>query len=125
MQLDCPHCQNPIPIAADAPPDDLLCPACGSSIRLDSSRTRTFTAAAPRRLGKFELLETIGVGSFGTVYKARDTELDRIVALKIPRAADFASQDDADRFLREARSAAQIKHPAIVSVHDARQSDGT
>ena len=57
------------------------------------------------------------------VYRARDTELDRIVAVKVPRAGRFASRDDEDRFLREARSAAQLKHPYIVAVHDAGRLD--
>jgi serine/threonine protein kinase len=93
---------------------------------LDPGKTRTFLPTnAPRRLGKYELLEQLGVGAFGTVYKARDTELDRIVAVKIPRAGNLSSQDDVDRFLREARSAAQLRHPGIVSLFDAGQADGT
>src|SRR6202030_3302543 len=55
-----------------------------------------------------------------------DTELDRIVAIKIPRAGSLASRDDADRFLREARSAAQLKHSGIVALYDTGQTeDGT
>jgi serine/threonine protein kinase len=73
---------------------------------------------ASRRLGKFELLEELGIGSFGSVFRARDTELDRIVAIKMPRAGSLASHSDVDRFLREARSAAQLKHPGIVSIYE-------
>jgi len=75
-------------------------------------------------LGKFEILKTVGQGAFGTVYKARDTELDRIVAVKVPRAGNLAGPQELDRFLREARSVAQLRHPAIVSVHDVGQADG-
>jgi tRNA A-37 threonylcarbamoyl transferase component Bud32 len=79
-----------------------------------------------RRLGKFELLERLGAGSFGAVFRARDTELDRTVAIKILRAGRLASQADTDRFLREARSAAQLKHPGIVALYDSGQTtDGT
>jgi serine/threonine protein kinase len=82
--------------------------------------------ALPRKLGKFELLEELGLGSFGHVFRARDTELDRTVAIKIPRAAHLASREDADRFVREARSAAQLKHPGIVALYDTGQTeDGT
>jgi serine/threonine protein kinase len=80
----------------------------------------------PRRLDRFELLQQLGIGSFGQVFRARDTELDRIVAIKILRAGRLASQDEVDRFLREARSAAQLKHPGIVSIYGTGQTvDGT
>ena len=79
-----------------------------------------------RRLGKFELLERLGAGSFGYVFRARDLELGRTVAIKIPRAGSLASEEDATRFLREARSAAQLKHPGIVALHETGQTeDGT
>jgi serine/threonine protein kinase len=82
--------------------------------------------AHPPRLDRFELLQELGAGSFGQVFRARDTELDRTVAIKILRAGRFASQEEVDRFLREARSAAQLKHPGIVSIHGTGQSaDGT
>jgi tRNA A-37 threonylcarbamoyl transferase component Bud32 len=74
-------------------------------------------------LDRFELLSELGVGSFGYVFKARDPRLERIVALKVQRAGSFASQEDILRFLREARSAAQLKHPAIVSLYETGQTD--
>ena len=76
-----------------------------------------------RRLGKFELLERLGAGSSGYVFRARDTELGRMVAIKVPRAGHLASEEDAARFLREARSAAQLKHPGIVALHETGQAD--
>lgn len=79
----------------------------------------------PLRLGKFELLEELGSGSYGVVFRARDTELDRLVAIKLLRAGRLATRADLDRFLREARSAAQLKHPGIVSLYEIGQtSDG-
>jgi serine/threonine protein kinase len=84
------------------------------------------TAAQPLRVGKFELLERLGAGSFGCVFRARDRELGRLVAVKILRAGSLASQQEIDRFFREARSAAQLKHPGIVSIYDTGQAeDGT
>ena len=62
-------------------------------------------------------LERVGVGAFGAVWKARDLELDRTVAVKIPRKEQL-SHNEAEQFLREARSAAQLRHPGIVSVHE-------
>jgi serine/threonine protein kinase len=79
----------------------------------------------PRRVGKFNLLEELGSGSFGTVYRAFDTELEREVAVKVLRAGRLASAEDVDRFLREARSAAQLKHAGIVSLYEAgRDAEG-
>lgn len=75
------------------------------------------------RLGRFELLEEIGVGSFGHVFRARDSELDRIVAVKIQRAGSVATDEEAQRFLREARSAAPLTHSSIVALHDTGQTE--
>jgi serine/threonine protein kinase len=91
-----------------------------------SSRQLRPSAVGPRRLDRFELLQELGTGSFGQVFQARDTELDRTVAIKILRAGRFAAAEEVDRFLREARSAAQLKHPGIVSIYGTGQSeDGT
>jgi serine/threonine protein kinase len=80
----------------------------------------------PHRLGKFELLERLGTGSFGYVFRARDTELGRVVAIKIPRAGSLAGTEDVTRFFREARSAAQLQHPGIVALHETGLAeDGT
>jgi WD40 repeat protein/tRNA A-37 threonylcarbamoyl transferase component Bud32 len=71
----------------------------------------------PRRVGHFELVEVLGRGAFGTVYKARDVQLGRWVAIKMLRAGSFATLEQHRRFLREARSAAELNHPSIVPVH--------
>ena len=75
------------------------------------------------RLGRFELKSELGVGAFGYVFKAHDTELDRLVALKVQRAGTFATDEDIERFLREAQSIARLNHPGIVAVYDTVRSD--
>src|SRR5262249_27525486 len=126
MAIECPHCHSGLPPLSDPSAKAVVCPGCGSSIQLDPGATGAWLPSeAPRRLGKFEFLEQLGMGAFGTVYKARDTELDRPVAIKIPRAGSIPQPEDLDRLLREARNAAQLKHPGIVAVHDAGQADGT
>jgi WD40 repeat protein/tRNA A-37 threonylcarbamoyl transferase component Bud32 len=119
MHLRCPHCRNPIELADVPGTGELTCAACGSSLRLDPDATQSEAAGAGKRLGKFELLAWVGQGAFGSVYKARDTELDRIVAIKVPRAGNLGSGPQAvDRFLREARAVAQLRFPSIVTIHE-------
>jgi serine/threonine protein kinase len=79
--------------------------------------------AGPVRLDRFELQAELGVGSFGYVFRAWDSRLERLVALKVQRAGSFASPDEVQRFLREARSAAPLKHPAIVSLYETGQTE--
>jgi len=78
----------------------------------------------PRELGGFELLEKIGQGGMGSVFKARQKELGRIVALKIlsPRLA--RSNEFVQSFLREARAAGRLNHPNIVAAIDVGESQG-
>jgi serine/threonine protein kinase len=76
------------------------------------------------RLGKHEILEEIGRGGFAVVYRARDTVLDRIVALKVLHPHWTADAGFVARFHREARAAANLRHPHIVTVYDAGEAAG-
>jgi tRNA A-37 threonylcarbamoyl transferase component Bud32 len=115
-------------------PDELLAAArqtrgsClnGTPLELSLDSGRRYArqlAAGDCRLGKFELVSELGAGSFGCVFRARDTELDRTVAVKIQRAGSLADHEEASRFLREARSVAQLKHPGIVSLYEIGQTE--
>ncbi len=82
-------------------------------------------ASGGYRIGKFELLEELGSGSFGYVFRAKDTALDRHVAIKVQRAGGLDLAPD-PRFQREARTAAQLDHPHIVSLYETGETgDGT
>ena len=70
------------------------------------------------RLGPYEIVESIGAGGMGEVYRARDPRLHRVVAIKVLPAAFSSSPDRLQRFEQEARAAAAIEHPNIVAVHD-------
>ncbi|RYD30495.1 MAG: serine/threonine protein kinase, partial [Verrucomicrobiaceae bacterium] len=73
---------------------------------------------------QFEILELIGQGGMGAVYKVRQKELDRIVALKILPPAIGQTPGFAERFTREARALAKLNHPGIVTLHEFGQRDG-
>jgi len=72
-----------------------------------------------QRLGGFELLARLGQGSMGVVFKARQVSMDRLVALKVLPKKLAHNEQFVARFLREARSAARLRHPNIVQAHDA------
>ncbi len=118
MHIHCPHCQGAIEVVEGDAAQEVVCPSCGSSFRLDPYRTQSWEPGQLPRLGKFQLIASIGRGAFGEVYRALDTDLRRTVAIKIPRSGSFAAQQDEDRFVREARSAAQLQHPGIVPVYE-------
>ena len=121
----CERCGQPLARQGDL---DGLCPAClfqlgreawaqepGPELELDEVRSR-FT--------QLEILEPIGRGGMGVVFKARQKRLDRLVALKVLRKDLAQDPDFAERFEREARALARLSHPNIVSVHDFGEIDG-
>jgi eukaryotic-like serine/threonine-protein kinase len=78
-----------------------------------------------KRLGPYEILSAIGAGGMGEVYRARDTRLERIVAIKILPDQHAARPELRERFEREARTVASLNHPHICTLHDIGQQDGT
>jgi serine/threonine protein kinase len=94
------------------------------SFNLDSGqRLAQDLRQGPVQLGRFELQSVLGNGAFGYVFKAKDTQLGRIVALKIQRAGSLATEDEVERFVREAHCTARLSHPGIVAVYDTLLSD--
>jgi serine/threonine protein kinase len=128
----CPSCGQPL--APTAPQG--LCPACllqagfptGTQVAGVAEKSSAFVPPSPADLAasfpQLEILELIGQGGMGAVYKARQPALDRFVALKIlpPRVRD--DPGFAERFTREARALARLSHPNIVAVHDFGQAGG-
>ncbi len=78
----------------------------------------------PAIFGRYRVTKLIGRGAMGTVYRAQDFELDRVVALKIPHRSPDGSFLQKDRHLQEARAAAGLRHPNICAVFDVGQIDG-
>jgi Tol biopolymer transport system component len=77
------------------------------------------------RLGPYEILSPLGAGGMGEVYKARDTRLDRTVAIKVLPAHIAGRADSRERFEREARAVASLNHPRICVLHDIGKQDDT
>ena len=86
---------------------------------------RPSAATPPAHVGRFEIRRQLGAGAFGAVYLAHDPQLDRDVAVKVPHPAVLADARKTERFLREARAAAGLRHPHIVPLYDAGQDGGT
>ncbi|HEU5248258.1 MAG TPA: serine/threonine-protein kinase [Candidatus Udaeobacter sp.] len=108
----CPGCGTPVDTAGAEPLARIPCPNCGKKIRVE----RTFD--------HFVVVETLGVGGMGTVYKARDTQLDRFVALKLLRRDLGGEVDYNARLQQEARSAASLNHPNVIQVFDSGTDHG-
>ena len=77
-----------------------------------------------RTLAHYQIVATLGEGGMGTVYKARDTHLDRFVAIKVLRSDKVADPERTRRFVLEAKSASALNHPNIVHVYDIAREDG-
>ncbi len=128
IQIRCPHCHQPVEILDRAEQDTVTCPSCGSGFNLAVGATTELPSPSGRgvggeglrRIAHFELLELLGEGAFGSVWKAHDTKLNRTVALKIPRRGQLRP-DDVERFLREAQAPAELHHPNIVAVFEVGQ----
>ena len=80
--------------------------------------------SAGTRLGPYEILSALGAGGMGEVYRARDTKLDRAVAIKILPEAFAADTERIARFEREAKNLASLNHPNIAHIHGLEESNG-
>ena len=144
--VKCPKCQTPLVVPdgiitapqrnAERPRENS--PVTGETLSFRGSEVDSTNSAVAgpvwkhrsvpeigHRFGPFELFELLGEGGFGAVYRSRNVQLDRMVALKLPRPGTLGDSEEVARFLREAQAAAQLHHPHIVPVYDAGQIAGT
>ncbi len=118
LPVRCPHCHNAFARLDGESMSDITCPACGSHFNLVASdATLAYSPTCPQTIASFRLIERVGLGQFGAVWKARDLRLNRTVAVKIPRRSELEPAE-IEQFFREARAAAQIRHPNVVNVHE-------
>ncbi len=131
----CPRCGTPLP--AESPQG--LCPRCVMGVGLATQTEATgeygphgtkvvkpppSPAEIAKNFPQLEILDCLGRGGMGVVYKARQPRLNRLVALKILAPEKGADPKFAERFLREAQALARLSHPNIVTVHDFGEADG-
>ena len=121
MQIRCPDCLQAIEVNDSVSLTTTLCSNCGVEFQLICETLRDNEIQS---VGHFELLHEVGRGAGGSVWKARDTKLDRIVAVKLPRTGGLGSTYQ-NQLLREAQAVAQLNHPNIVRVHEVgRNAEG-
>jgi serine/threonine protein kinase len=94
------------------------------SWKVDASPLGTPAPTCPTQFGDYELLEEIARGGMGVVFKARQTKLNRTVALKMLRAEAFGSREATERLQAEAEMAGQLQHAGIVPIHDVGEHAG-
>ncbi len=118
VRVRCPNCAGPVETCADSTLRNLACPACGNRFSLVSEPDPD-----ARSLGRFDLLEEVGAGGFGSVWRARDRELGRTVAVKIAYRSQVTAFE-AEEFFHEARATAELNHPNIAKVLELGYEDG-
>ncbi len=112
-------------VAGEPSADDLTLTAAPSPGGAGSGAQRARSSEfSGRTLAHFEMLELVGAGGFGEVYRARDTRLDRIVAIKVLPQAFAVDAERRERFRREAIAASALNHPHICTVHELVEADG-
>ncbi len=144
IQMSCPSCGKIARVADEYAGRQVRCPGCQHKFKVVSGQTsqpRDTLPSAPAtlpeshpheqvaasgstvgtQLGRFVIREKVGVGAFGAVFRAFDSQLQREVALKVPQDHLLNEPRVIERFLREAKAAARLQHPNIVPIYDTGQ----
>jgi WD40 repeat protein len=113
----CPHCHSIVTSDLHEGWSSVICDSCGSSFGLLGPEAENAELRSGEYFGRFELVRLLGQGAFGAVWEAIDPQLERTIALKLPRRGELTAAE-AELFLREARAVARIRHPNIVGIHE-------
>jgi TolB-like protein/tetratricopeptide (TPR) repeat protein/predicted Ser/Thr protein kinase len=125
MAIKCPKCRH------ENPDGTAFCGQCGASLKEDEGFSKTKTFVTPSETlqkgtilsGRYTIIEELGRGGMGVVYKAEDTKLKRTVALKFLPSDLIHIPEVKTRFMREAQAAAALDHPNICTVHEFDEAD--
>ena len=112
LETECLHCHKVVDVSDLSMFDDMECPHCGEGM------------CVPGKLGNFTLLNEIGKGGMGSVYRARDEGLGRLVAVKVILPSLAADKDFIATFKREAQAAAKVNHSHIAQIYSFGESQG-
>ena len=115
LRVVCPECKSSMELEPESSWSSITCSSCKTNFSLIGPEVDLDLDS--KQIGHFDLMERVGMGAFGTVWRAYDRELDRHVAIKLPRKGQLTALE-IEHFLREARAAAQINHPNIVQVFE-------
>ena len=114
VEIRCPHCDTTYQVGDIRIGQMVSCRKCNQSFKAESTNgnaaARKLDGEAKPKSQRFEIIREIGSGAFGKVYHAHDTVLDRPVALKVAHLGVLGSEEDAKRFMREARAAGNLRH---------------